>query len=531
MKRWLGFVAVATGGLVLSACGGGGGEGAGSEGSVVLASSPDGVVTVSAAPDSGAAGIELAVDVVGEPSPATTELAAAGFQVFEYDLSPSGQQFEEPVTVTFTLDRSTLGIEEGEWPEVVLVSGSPGGDVYELYDAIDLTVDEDAVIVSGETSHFSTITLVIGGVLIEFAPAGVSVAVGDSFEVSIKPSFKASVEGSPETIALLEKEKAEKFKDEYAKGLQYEFFAAAPWLRVLPPGSGDIGGPFGPEVGIARIECLEETPFPTLAKYWVEIAGSRTTRVDNPLARAYGITTQTGRVSGGTYGLAQCTPQPDSSASELPTISIISTTSSTMGDTAPPSTEDDDDSSDGESTEVGSAAGSTECPDPEADPDQVGDGRAHPDRVRLFIDPFTRELYAQMYMCIALLTGVPPEELSEELLIEFIGDFSYFFLGRFSSNPTTEVGWQLHDGTVTVLGTMSEAYILEDGSLLIATGLTPTGDYTITIDVSYGSWVAEDGAPAVFGSTQFSIPAADVVVGDPFEEAGSDPVYDLVAGG
>jgi hypothetical protein len=498
VKRWLGFVAIATGGLVLSACGGGGGEGAGSDGSVVLASSPDGVVTVSAAPDSGAAGIELAVDVVGEPSPTTTELAAAGFQVFEYDLSPSGQQFEEPVTVTFTLDRSTLGIEEGEWPEVVLVSGSPGGDVYELYDAIDLTVNEDAVIVSGETSHFSTITLVIGGVLVKLAPAGVSVAVGDSFEVSVT--------GSPD-------------KDEYEKGLHYEFSAAAPWLRVLPPGSGDIGGSTGfePEVGMARIECLEETPFPTLAKYWVEIAGSRTTRVNNPLARAYGITTQTGRVSGGTYGLAQCTPQLDSSVSEPPTTSTTSTTS-TMGDTAPPSTSDDDDSSDGQSTEVGSAAGSTECPDREADVDQVGDGRAHPEFVRAFIDEITRELYFQMFMCAAY-GELPPDEL-----------FSFFWLMLVSWNPTAEVGWELHDGTVTVLGAMSEAYILEDGSLLVATGLTPTGDYTITIDASYGSWVAEDGAPPVFGDTQFSIPAADVVLGDPFEEAVAEPVYDLVAG-
>ncbi len=42
--------------------------------------------------------------------------------------------------------------------------------------------------------------------------------------------------------------------------------------------------------------------------------------------------------------------------------------------------------------------------------------------------------------------------------------------------------------------------------------------------------LCDGGYPAVFGNTQFSIPAADVVLGDPFEEAGSDPVYDLVAG-
>jgi len=172
----------------------------------------------------------------------------------------------------------------------------------------------------------------------------------------------------------------------------------------------------------------------------------------------------------------------------------------------------------GQSTEDGSAAGSTECPDPEADADQVGDGRAHPKSARGLIDVATEEFYAQIFLC-AILAGVPPEDL-----------FSYVLELAVSWNPTVEVGWQLHDGTATVLGTTSEAYILEDGSLLFATGLTPTGDYTITIDASYGSWVAEDGAPAVFGNTQFSIPAADVVVGDLFEEAGSEPVYDLVAG-
>jgi hypothetical protein len=128
-----------------------------------------------------------------------------------------------------------------------------------------------------------------------------------------------------------------------------------------------------------------------------------------------------------------------------------------------------------------------------------------------------REVWLHIFMCAAW--GVePPAEL-----------FSFFWLMAVSWNPTTEVGWEIHDGTVTVLGDMSEAYILDDGSLLVATGLTPTGDFTITVDTNYGSWVAEDGSP-VFGDTQFSIPAADVVLGDPFEEAGAEPVYDLVAG-
>ena len=192
-------------------------------------------------------------------------------------------------------------------------------------------------------------------------------------------------------------------------------------------------------------------------------------------------------------------------------------TSTSTTTTAPSSDEGGSSESEGQATEIGSTAGSTECPDPEADADQVGDGRAHPEFVRVLMKEIG-EAYVHMFMCAAYGV-VPPDDL-----------FSFFWLMTVSWNPTTEVGWEIHNGTVTVLGTTSEAYILEDGSLLVATGLTPTGDFTITVDASYGSWVAEDGAPPVFGDTQFSIPAASVVLGDLFEEAGAEPVYDLVAG-
>jgi hypothetical protein len=198
------------------------------------------------------------------------------------------------------------------------------------------------------------------------------------------------------------------------------------------------------------------------------------------------------------------------------TTSTTSTTSTTLGE-APPSTSGSGGSSDGQSTEIGSVPGSTECPDSESDAAEVGDGRAHPEFVRVYLNELGKA-YVHMYMC-ASLGVVPPDEL-----------FSYFWLLASSWNPTAEVGWEIHDGNVTVLGTMSEAYILADGSILVDTGLTPTGDFTITIDASYGSWVAEDGAPPVFGDTQFLIPAELVVVGDPFEEAGSEPVYNLIAG-
>jgi hypothetical protein len=199
------------------------------------------------------------------------------------------------------------------------------------------------------------------------------------------------------------------------------------------------------------------------------------------------------------------------------TATATSTSTTTTTTTAPSSDEGGSSEFEGEATEIGSTAGSTECPDPGADADQVGDGRAHPEFVRVLMNEIG-EAWIHMFLC-ARYGVVPPDDL-----------FSFFWLMAVSWNPTAEVGWEIHDGNVTVLGTMSEAYILEDGSLLVATGLTPTGDFTITVDVSYGSWVAEDGAPPVFGDTQFSIPAASVVLGDPFEEAGAEPVYDLVAG-
>ena len=107
--------------------------------------------------------------------------------------------------------------------------------------------------------------------------------------------------------------------------------------------------------------------------------------------------------------------------------------------------------------------------------------------------------------------------------------FSSFLLLNVSYNPTVEIGWETHDGTEIVLGTTSQAYVLDDGSLLIATGLFPTGDYQLDIDASFGSWEDEADQP-IFGEASYVIDSKSVGEGDPFVYFDATPVYDLVAG-
>jgi hypothetical protein len=108
--------------------------------------------------------------------------------------------------------------------------------------------------------------------------------------------------------------------------------------------------------------------------------------------------------------------------------------------------------------------------------------------------------------------------------------FSFFFDLLVTHNPTVEVGWQTHDGVETILGAPPEAYILDDGTVLMATGLFPTEPYVVTIEASFGSWVDEAGLPAIFGSNTVSIDSASIGTGDPLVDFGAEPVFDLVAG-
>lgn len=110
---------------------------------------------------------------------------------------------------------------------------------------------------------------------------------------------------------------------------------------------------------------------------------------------------------------------------------------------------------------------------------------------------------------------------------EFFSGFCKLFL---SVNPTAEVGWETHNGADYVLGITSEAYILDDGSVVFATDIFPTRPFVVSIDTSFGSWPDEAGPPAVFGEDSGSIDSDSIEEGDPFVDFGAVPVYDLVAG-
>jgi hypothetical protein len=108
--------------------------------------------------------------------------------------------------------------------------------------------------------------------------------------------------------------------------------------------------------------------------------------------------------------------------------------------------------------------------------------------------------------------------------------FSFFAMFSITLNPTVEVGWERHAGSEYVLGTTSEAYILEDGSVVFATGLFPTAPYELKIAARFGSWRDEAGPPAVFGEDSITVNSDSVETGDPLADLGGQPVFDLVAG-
>lgn len=147
-----------------------------------------------------------------------------------------------------------------------------------------------------------------------------------------------------------------------------------------------------------------------------------------------------------------------------------------------------------------------------------GDPRVRPASVDAMLDRLN-EVWFQVKMC-AVLGIEPPPEL-----------FSAFTKILASWNPTVEIGWEKHAGDDYVLGTTAEAYILDDGTVLIATGLFPTGDYQLEIEVEFGSWEDESESTPVFGDASFVIDSEAVGAGDdPFVYFGAEPVYDLVAG-
>jgi hypothetical protein len=296
---WIGVVLV----LVAAACGGGSGgnEEPGTEGRVVASS--DGVVEI-AVPDGVATDVDLTITPVDNLSEPIAAAASDGLIAREYDLGPDGTEFAEPVTVTFHLDAGDLGLAPGELPFAVLVSGSDGE--FEGYEDVLIERTEDTVAVSGETSHFSKVAVLVGGVGVEMTPNGASADVGFYFNVTIEVGELAA-------FGLL---------SDISETVRYEFFGGAPYLRVPDDASGEIG-PGALQTASTDIRCVLETPEATLVEYGAELSILR----EKLLPEAHGIRlTTTKTITGRIVGLAICDPLSE------PPPTTATTTTTTMPD-------------------------------------------------------------------------------------------------------------------------------------------------------------------------------------------------------
>lgn len=98
-------------------------------------------------------------------------------------------------------------------------------------------------------------------------------------------------------------------------------------------------------------------------------------------------------------------------------------------------------------------------------------------------------------------------------------------------DATTQVGWEVHDGEMRYLGDPgTQAFILDDGSVLVGTGLFPTGDFSVSVQAQFASWEDEATTDSVSGSESMGTSAEFIDTGDPFSAFGGSPVYDLASG-
>ena len=130
--RAIGSMALVLMALVLMACGGGDEE----AGNAVA--SADGVVSVVLPDDFDSA--EVAVTIVESLAEPLLAAQQTGLTVHQYELGPDGQQFDQPVTVSFRLDVAALGLDPGQMPFAVMMSGDSDGS-FDAYDEVDISLD------------------------------------------------------------------------------------------------------------------------------------------------------------------------------------------------------------------------------------------------------------------------------------------------------------------------------------------------------------------------------------------------------
>jgi hypothetical protein len=150
--------------------------------------------------------------------------------------------------------------------------------------------------------------------------------------------------------------------------------------------------------------------------------------------------------------------------------------------------------------------------------DDEPDGRAHPSFVEGIVDQ-DGELWFEV--CFDRSWGdAPPADV-----------FSLFWMLAITiGDQTAQVGWQTHDGVQTYLGEAgTRAYLLDNGCILLATGLHPTGDYEVTIAAQFASWLDEATTEAISGETSMGTASRFIDQGDPMTAFGM-PIVDLTSG-
>ncbi len=112
--------------------------------------------------------------------------------------------------------------------------------------------------------------------------------------------------------------------------------------------------------------------------------------------------------------------------------------------------------------------------------------------------------------------------------------FSLFFsLYTMVGDDSSEIGWQTHAGVAEVLAAGAAAanpkiFILDNGSILVGTGLFPALPFTGTVDASFASWQDESTTSPVSGSMMQDIDSASMEAGNPFNIFGL-AVYNLAS--
>ena len=144
------------------------------------------------------------------------------------------------------------------------------------------------------------------------------------------------------------------------------------------------------------------------------------------------------------------------------------------------------------------------------------------DRARVSFVTGTLDEHGELWLKVVFYVpwdGKPPSDL-----------FSFFFeLAITVGDETSVTGWEIHDGDPLFLGdSAGEAYILDNGCVVVSTGIFPQGDFGVDVTASFGSWLQGAENP-IFGGESMSTSAEFVESGDPFTVFGGQPVYDLAS--